>query len=43
MVFLLDGNLISPSNTALELEMKEDDEIYAMPLCGPPVRSASAN
>jgi hypothetical protein len=35
MGFLFVGNLISPSNTALELEMEEDDEIDAMRLCGP--------
>jgi hypothetical protein len=32
MGFLFDGNLISPSNTAQELEMEEDDEIDTMPL-----------
>ena len=40
--FLFDGNLISPSNTALELEMKHVDEIDAMRLCGPSTAERTA-
>ena len=40
--FLFDGNLISPSNTAFELEMEEDDDIDAMRLCGPSTAERTA-